>query len=100
MIYDCDYHNEDSFKHKISSCDGAISSILHQNVRSIVNKHKDFVNFSATLRYEFLVISVTEMWLTKHNMMNFQFNGIILLDKLEIINMGVELEYMLISHTN
>ena len=68
MIDDCDYHNEDSFQNKIRSCDGATFLILHQNVRSIVNKHDDFVNFLARLRYEFSVIGVTETWLTKHNM--------------------------------
>ena len=33
MIDDCDYHNEDSFKQKISSCDGAMSNLEAKVVR-------------------------------------------------------------------
>lgn len=76
MIDDCDYHNKDSFQHNISSCDRASFSIFHHNVRrSIVNKHDDFINFLATLRYEFSVIGLTETWLTKNNMDELSIQG-------------------------
>lgn len=75
MIDDCDYHNKDSFQHNISSCDRVSFSIFHHNVRSIVNKHDDFINFLATLRYEFSVIGLTETWLTKNNMDELSIQG-------------------------
>ena len=87
--------------HEVSSCDRVCFSILHHNVRSIVNKHDDFVNFLATLRYEFSVIGLTETWLTKSNKDEFSIQGYnFFVGQTRNNNHGVELECMLISYTN
>ena len=70
-IDDCDYFCENSFQYLKRSCDRVNFSILHHNVRSIVNKHDDFVNFLASLNHEFSGIGLTETWLTKDSLDEF-----------------------------
>ena len=59
VIDNCDYYfyNEDCFQEVVHSCDGMNLLILHQNIRSIVNKHDDLVIFFASLNYELIVSS-------------------------------------------
>lgn len=68
MIDDCDYYNKDSFQYNIFFCDRVSFLIFYYNVRSIVNKYDDFINFLVILRYEFSVIGLIEIWLIKNNM--------------------------------
>ena len=75
-IEDCDFYDEVSFQDLVNSSTTVNFSqmnfsIIHQNVRSIVNKYDDFVSFLASLNYEFSVIGITEAWLTKDNLNDF-----------------------------
>lgn len=71
MIDDCDYYNKDSFQYNIFFGDRVSFLIFYYNVRSIVNKYDDFINFLVILRYEFSVIGLIEIWLIKNNMDEF-----------------------------
>jgi len=45
--------------------------ILHCSIRSITNKHDDFVGYLESLDHKFLVIGLTETWLNSNNVNNF-----------------------------
>ena len=49
-------------------------SILHCNIRSITNKHDDFVGYLDSLDHKFSVIGLTETWLNSNNVNDFPLN--------------------------
>lgn len=42
-------------------------SVLHLNIRSLPKNYEKMVHFLSSLNYEFLVIALTETWLTEHS---------------------------------
>ena len=56
----CDYHDEGSFKQMIKSSTNTDFSILHLNIRSIMNKFDDFKAYLDSLDHEFSVIGLSE----------------------------------------
>ena len=43
-------------------------SVLHLNIRSILNKFEDFKAYLNSLEYEFSVIGLSDTWLNHNNM--------------------------------
>ena len=70
---ECDYHYEDTFNTLVKEINNEHDfSIIHLNIRSIVNKYDDFKAYiTQSLKYKFSVIGITETWLHKDNEKNF-----------------------------
>ena len=70
-IDNCDYYDEETFKELAQRYNGINFSVLHLNIRSILNKHEDIVTYLDSLKYKFSVIGLTETWLKKENIDDF-----------------------------
>lgn len=70
-IDNCDYYDEDKFKKLLRTTNETNFSILHCNIRSITNKHADFVEYLDSLDHKFSVIGLTETWLNSNNVNDF-----------------------------
>ena len=73
-INNCDYYDEQKFKNLLQTTDETNFSILHCNIRSITNKHDDFVGYLDSLDHKFSVIGLTETWLNSNNVNDFPLN--------------------------
>ena len=62
-VDNCDYFDEETFKRLTQIYKDTNFSILHLNIRSILNKHDDLVAYLDSLEYKFSVIGLTETWL-------------------------------------
>ena len=72
-VDECDYHVEETFNSLISKTSNTdIFSILHLNIRSIVNKCDDLLAYLNSLKHSFSVLGLTETWLNNDNITNFQ----------------------------
>ena len=66
-----DYYNEDTFKQMTKDPTNTEFSILHLNIRSIMNKFDDFKAYLNSLEHDFSVIGLSETWLNSCNINNF-----------------------------
>ena len=69
----CDYHDEDTFECMAQDRDIKESgfSLLHLNIRSIINKFDDFKAYLDSLEHKFSVIGLSETWLNRNNIDEF-----------------------------
>ena len=67
----CDYYDEGTFKCMTKDCKDDEFSILHFNIRSILNKFDDLKAYLNSLEYEFSVIGLSETWLNQSNRNDF-----------------------------
>ena len=67
-VDECDYDHEDSFD-QLAKVSNNIQdfSLLHLNIRSMVNKYDDFQAYLESLKYSFPLIGITETWFNKEN---------------------------------
>lgn len=67
-VDECDYDHEDSFN-QLAKVSNNIQdfSLLHLNIRSMVNKYDDFQAYLESLKYSFPLIGITETWFNKEN---------------------------------
>lgn len=70
-VDNCDYYDEETFKRLTQTYKDTNFSILHLNIRSILNKHDDLVAYLDSLVYKFSVIGLTETWLKNENIHDF-----------------------------
>lgn len=62
-VDECDYNDEETFKNIIPDNGNVNFSIIHLNIRSIVNKWDDALAYLDSLNQRFSVIGLTETWL-------------------------------------
>ena len=74
-IDSCDYYDEESFKNLTNDCTNTDFSILHLNIRSILNKYDDFKAYLDSLVHQFSVIGLSETWQNKTNVNAFPLLG-------------------------
>ena len=67
----CDYYDEETFKQLIQTASKINFSLLHCNIRSILNKYDDLVAYLESLEHKFSVIGLTETWLNNENINDF-----------------------------
>ena len=67
----CDYYDEEMFKQLIQTASKINFSLLHCNIRSILNKYDDLVAYLESLEHKFSVIGLTETWLNNENINDF-----------------------------
>jgi len=67
----CDYYDEDTFKCMTKDCKDDEFSILHFNIRSILDKFDDLKAYLNSLEYEFSVIGLSQTWLNQSNRNDF-----------------------------
>lgn len=67
----CDYHDEDTFKQVTRDSTNIDFSMLHLNIRSIMNKFDDFQAYLDSLEHDFSVIGLSETWLNCRNINEF-----------------------------
>ena len=65
----CEYYLEDRFRSKISNyfSDNSPFSVLHFNVRILINKLDDLQQYLEELIHKFSVIGISETWLNNNN---------------------------------
>ena len=71
-VDECNYHQKDSFSKLVKGLDTMNFSMLHLNIRSIVNKYEDLQAYITYLQYTFSVIGLTETWLNTENNNKYQ----------------------------
>ena len=70
-VESCDYHDEDTFKCLTKDSKDDEFSLLHLNIRSILNKFDDLKAYLNSLEYNFSVIGLSETWLNQNNCTDF-----------------------------
>ena len=70
-VESCDYHDEDTFKWLTKDSKDDEFSLLHLNIRSILNKFDDLKAYLNSLEYNFSVIGLSETWLNQNNCTDF-----------------------------
>ena len=70
-IEGCDYHDEDTFHCMTKDSKDNEFSILHLNIRSILNKFDDLKAYLSSLEYKFSIIGLSETWLNPDNINEF-----------------------------
>ena len=73
----CEYYLEDRFRSKISNyfSNNSPFSVLHFNVRSLINKLDDLQQYLEELEHKFSVIGISETWLNNDNESQIQLPG-------------------------
>lgn len=71
-VDECNYHQKDSSSKLVKGLDTMNFSMLHLNIRSIVNKYEDLQAYITYLQYTFSVIGLTETWLNTENNNKYQ----------------------------